>query len=63
MSKEAVSRPMLGDLHHGYYRQAQENAPQAKAAGGKPHTFLPGLRRMRIFGQHRGNHRPQYRHG
>jgi len=63
MSKKAVSRLVLGDLHHHYYWQAEENAPQAKAAWGKPHASLPGLRRMCIFGQHRGNHRPQCRHG
>ena len=61
MSKKVVSRPVLGDLHHNDYWQAQESVPQAKAAWGKPHASLPGLRRMRIFGQHRANYRPQER--
>ena len=63
MSKNAVSRPGLADLYHNDYWQAQESAPQAKAAWRKPPAFLPGLKRIPIFGQHRGNQRPQSRHG
>ena len=63
MSKNAESRPGLADLYDNYNRQAHENAPQAKAAWRKPPAFLPGLKQSPIFGQHRGNHRPQSRHG
>lgn len=37
MSKKPVSRPTLGDLHHNYYWQVQENAPLGKAS-----RFNPG---------------------
>ena len=61
MSNRGVSRPVLGDLHHHYYWQVQENVSQAKAAWEKPLVSLPGLRQMCILGQHRGDLRTQWR--
>ena len=36
MSKKPMSRPALGDLHHNYDWQAQENAPLRKASHPNP---------------------------
>jgi len=36
VSKKPMSRPALGDLHHNYYWQAQENAPLRKASRPSP---------------------------
>jgi hypothetical protein len=32
VNKKPMSRPTLGDLHHNYYWQAQENAPLRQAS-------------------------------
>ena len=62
MSKGAMSCPVLGAAHH-HCRQAQERAPQAKAAWGKTRTPLPGLGRMGILGENRCNRQARQRPG